>query len=183
MAVVFAAAIFRTTSYTAAIGFIFIPHNVVPFGALFYLFGYCLRDLGDWIKGRNKPLSMWASLRALFVVLLTLGADSFAQPAQAAMQASAVVICVVDAAQTEDVLFGPGGAAEVMQSASAVMLCPTIGPHDTERLAIRLAQRGLHAIDAPMSGGPARVVSPCPLEHLDQNSALSKMRQAARVRR
>lgn len=90
--------------------------------------------------------------------LQALGADSFAQPAQAAMQASAVVICVVDAAQTEDVLFGPGGAAEVMQSASAVMLCPTIGPHDTERLAIRLAQRGLHAIDAPMSGGPARAL-------------------------
>ncbi len=88
--------------------------------------------------------------------LQALGANSFVQPAQAAKEASAVVICVVDATQTEEVLFGPGGAVEVMQSAGAVMLCPTIGPHDTEGLAIRLVQRGLHAIDAPMSGGPAR---------------------------
>lgn len=74
MAVVFAAAIFRSTSSTAAIGLIFIPLYVLPFGALFYLFGYCLRDLGDWIKGRNKPLSMWARLRAIIVVMLPLGA-------------------------------------------------------------------------------------------------------------
>jgi len=37
-----------------------------------------------------------------------------------------------------------------------VLLCPTIAPDDTERFALRLAERGIDCIDAPMSGGPAR---------------------------
>jgi L-threonate 2-dehydrogenase len=36
------------------------------------------------------------------------------------------------------------------------MLCPTMAPHDVERIAAKLAERSLHTIDAPMSGGPAR---------------------------
>jgi 3-hydroxyisobutyrate dehydrogenase len=67
-----------------------------------------------------------------------------------------VVVAVVDAAQTEAVLFGPDGAAAAMQPGGAVMLCPTIAPGDTERLAAHLHALGLDCIDAPMSGGPAR---------------------------
>ena len=37
-----------------------------------------------------------------------------------------------------------------------VMLCPTLAPVDVERFAQDLASQGLHTIDAPMSGGPAR---------------------------
>ncbi|MEN9397139.1 MAG: hypothetical protein RLZ81_1669, partial [Pseudomonadota bacterium] len=88
--------------------------------------------------------------------LQPLGALACAQPAMAAAGACAVVVCVVDAAQTQSVLFGVGGVAEVLRSGQAVMLCPTIGPPDTERFAGLLAQRGVDTIDAPMSGGPAR---------------------------
>jgi putative dehydrogenase len=88
--------------------------------------------------------------------LVQLGAAAAPTPAQAAAGAQALVVCVVDAAQTDDVLFGPQGAAGALQSGAAVLLCPTIGPHDVERIAGRLAHAGLAAIDAPMSGGPAR---------------------------
>ena len=37
-----------------------------------------------------------------------------------------------------------------------MLLCPTIAPADVEATAAMLAQRGIHCIDAPMSGGPAR---------------------------
>lgn len=74
MAIVFVAAISRSTSSTAAIGFLFIPVNVLPFGAVFYLFGYCLPDLLDWIKGRNAPLGIPAKLRVIVVIVLTLWA-------------------------------------------------------------------------------------------------------------
>lgn len=88
--------------------------------------------------------------------LRRLGAVVHGTPAQAVRQASAAIVCVVDAAQADDVLFGPDGAAAVMQPGQAVMLCPTLAPQDTERLAARLAGQGLAALDAPMSGGPAR---------------------------
>jgi putative dehydrogenase len=84
------------------------------------------------------------------------GAESAATPAEAAASASALIVCVVDAAQTEEVLFGPGGCAAVLGAGQAVLLCPTIAPADVERFAARLAERGIDAIDAPMSGGPAR---------------------------
>jgi len=72
-----------------------------------------------------------------------------------AINSEVVVVCVVDAAQTEEVLFGPDGVAAAMRPGQAVLLCPTIAPGDVERFAARLAALGLHAIDAPMSGGPA----------------------------
>jgi 3-hydroxyisobutyrate dehydrogenase-like beta-hydroxyacid dehydrogenase len=63
---------------------------------------------------------------------------------------------VVDAAQSDAVLFGENGAAAALRPGQAVMLCPTIAPQDTEALAARLAQRDIGCIDAPISGGPAR---------------------------
>ena len=76
--------------------------------------------------------------------------------AQTATELIAVIVCVVDAAQTEDVLFGAHGLAHSLPSGQTVILCPTILPQDVESFASRLAESGIHTIDAPMSGGPAR---------------------------
>ena len=84
------------------------------------------------------------------------GAVARSTPAQCAMDVAALIVCVVDALQTEDVLFGAAGAAAALGAGQAVLLCPTIAPADVEALAQGLAQRGIAAIDAPMSGGPAR---------------------------
>jgi 3-hydroxyisobutyrate dehydrogenase len=84
------------------------------------------------------------------------GAQVRHTPAQCASGVSALIVCVVDGAQVETVLFGPGGAASVLQPGQDVLLCPTIAPQDTERFAARLLQQGVATIDAPMSGGPAR---------------------------
>jgi putative dehydrogenase len=84
------------------------------------------------------------------------GARAAASPRAAAEGAQALIVSVVDAAQAHEVLFGPLGAAAALERGRAVLLCPTIAPEDVERLAGRLAQEGLAAIDAPMSGGPER---------------------------
>jgi len=88
--------------------------------------------------------------------LAPFGAVAHDQPVQAAMECIATVVCVVDAAQCEQVLFGPQGVAAAVPSGHTVLLCPTIAPQDTEALARRLAERGIATLDAPMSGGPAR---------------------------
>ncbi len=69
---------------------------------------------------------------------------------------SATIVCVVNAAQVHEALFGADGAAQHMPAGHCVLLCPTIGPADVQATAQRLAQQGVHCIDAPMSGGPAR---------------------------
>ena len=88
--------------------------------------------------------------------LESFGAISSAIGPQLAIKSEAVIVCVVDAAQTEDVLFGPQGVLAGLRPGCTVLLCPTIAPADVERFAGRLAEHGVHAIDAPMSGGPAR---------------------------
>lgn len=95
-------------------------------------------------------------VRAKVDALVALGATAAGTPAAAAEGADALIVAVVDAAQAEEVLFGPGGAAAALVPGRPVLLCPTIAPADVERLARRLEQAGLAAIDAPMSGGPAR---------------------------
>ena len=88
--------------------------------------------------------------------LVPMGAVACASPAQAALGAVAVIVCVVDASQCEAVLFDAQGLASVMQPGQVVLLCPTLAPQDVESFAQRLVERGHSLLDAPMSGGPIR---------------------------
>jgi L-threonate 2-dehydrogenase len=87
---------------------------------------------------------------------VAIGATRCSTARELAARCDCVIVVVVDAAQTEAVLFGADGVASVQPAPGCVMLCPTIAPADTERFASRLAERGIACIDAPMSGGPAR---------------------------
>lgn len=88
--------------------------------------------------------------------------DSAMQAAQSLAPQGVLLVAVVDAEQTEAVLWGQGGqgvgggAAAHLQPGQTVMLCPTLGPGTVQLQAERLAQRGVDCIDAPMSGGPVR---------------------------
>ncbi len=88
--------------------------------------------------------------------LVSKGAAALSEPAQAAINSVAYVVCVVDAVQTEKVLFGAHGLHHMLQAGHTVILCPTIAPQDVESFTDRLAGMGVHTVDAPMSGGPAR---------------------------
>ena len=92
-------------------------------------------------------------------LLAQKGAVVHAHPADTASHVSLLIVCVVDGVQTQEVLFGLNGAAQHMQAGQTVMLCPTIAPEDVELCARTLAAMGICALDAPMSGGPARANS------------------------
>ena len=77
-------------------------------------------------------------------------------PAAAARDATCVVAVVVNAAQTEEVLFGAGGCAATMPEGGVFVSCATMAPEQARRLGARLEETGRHFLDAPMSGGAAR---------------------------
>ena len=108
-----------------------------------------LRDLGREVHVRDID-------PAREVLAVDAGARIAATPAALAARCDAVVIAVVDAAQSEEVLFGADGAAASLRPGACVLLCPTIAPARAEAIAARLAKLLVDAIDAPMSGGPAR---------------------------
>ncbi|MGX1291497.1 L-threonate dehydrogenase [Bradyrhizobium ottawaense] len=77
-------------------------------------------------------------------------------PAEAAKSADIVVSVVVNAAQTEAVLFGKDGAAETMPEGSVFVSSATMDPDVARRLAKQLEATGRHYLDAPISGGAQR---------------------------
>jgi L-threonate 2-dehydrogenase len=88
--------------------------------------------------------------------LTVLGGRKAASPAQAAEGAGVVVSVVVNAAQTEAVLFGPEGCAETMPEGAVFLSCATMAPDVARGLASRLEKLGRHYLDAPISGGAKR---------------------------
>ena len=79
-----------------------------------------------------------------------------ATPADAARDADVVVAVVVNADQTEAVLFGENGCAGSMKPGAVFVSSATMAPDRARSLGARLEATGRHYLDAPMSGGAAR---------------------------
>ena len=87
------------------------------------------------------------------------GGTACAHPADVAAACEVLVSVVVNAAQTESVLFGEHGAAAAMKPGSVFVMCSTVDPGWSVALEARLAERGLLYLDAPISGGAAKAAS------------------------
>jgi L-threonate 2-dehydrogenase len=117
-------------------------------------------NMGLGVARRLRELGLPVGVRDIDPARASLaaagGCTVAASPAVLAAGSDLLVVVVVDAAQVRDVLFGPAGAAPALAAGSGVLLCPTISPADVESLAAQLANTGIDALDAPMSGGPVR---------------------------
>ena len=87
------------------------------------------------------------------------GGVAAGSPAELAAACDVVVSVVVNAAQTESVLFGPSGCAAAMKPGSVFVMCSTVEPSWSVALEKRLNDMGLLYIDAPISGGAAKAAS------------------------
>jgi L-threonate 2-dehydrogenase len=87
------------------------------------------------------------------------GGTACSTPADAAAAADIVVSVVINATQTESVLFGESGAARAMRKGSLFVMCSTVDPNWSIELEQRLADLGLLYLDAPISGGAAKAAT------------------------
>ena len=87
------------------------------------------------------------------------GGVACATPSAVAAACEVVVGVVVNAAQTESVLFGEGGAAAAMRPGSLFVMCSTVDPNWSIGIERRLEALGLLYLDAPISGGAAKAAS------------------------
>jgi putative dehydrogenase len=87
------------------------------------------------------------------------GGVACTSPAELARACPIVVSVVVNATQTEAVLFGESGAAAALERGSVFVMCSTVDPGWSIALEERLADLGLLYLDAPISGGAAKAVS------------------------
>ncbi|WP_237214629.1 L-threonate dehydrogenase [Falsiroseomonas oryziterrae] len=93
------------------------------------------------------------SARAEFIAA---GGAACASPAELPQGTEAVLLLVVNAAQTEAALFGEAGCAPRLAPGAVVISSATMSPADARRLAAEAEARGLLYLDAPVSGGAAK---------------------------
>lgn len=72
---------------------------------------------------------------------------------EVAARLDVVVVVVLNAAQTENVLFGADGVVPGLKAGAVVVACATVPPEFARQMARRCAAAGVHYLDAPISGG------------------------------
>ena len=85
--------------------------------------------------------------------LADAGGKAAASPAEAARDAGLLFVMVVNDRQVEEVLFGEDGALATLAPGSTVVLSSTVPAAFVRDLGARLAERSIHLLDAPVSGG------------------------------
>ncbi|GJH14427.1 NAD-binding protein [Caballeronia novacaledonica] len=87
------------------------------------------------------------------------GGIACASPAELGGKCEAVLTVVVNAAQTEAVLFGENGAIDAMKPGTVVLACATVSPQFAADLGKRIGEKGVLLLDAPLSGGAGKANS------------------------
>ncbi len=80
-------------------------------------------------------------------------------PLDVAGRLDAVAVVVLNAAQTEAVLFGDDGIVAHLRAGAVVLACATVPPDFARDMSSRCAEHGVHYLDAPISGGAAKAAS------------------------
>ena len=128
------------------------PIGIVGVGAMGSAIAECLLRKGLGVIARDLvPERVDALVR--------IGAARASSALEIGRRARIVLTVVVDAGQTDAVLFGAGDDAGVVAAAgdgAIVVMCSTVAPAYVARLAERLHDRGVALVDAPISGGPQR---------------------------
>jgi 3-hydroxyisobutyrate dehydrogenase-like beta-hydroxyacid dehydrogenase len=81
------------------------------------------------------------------------GGAAVASPAELPADLEAVVVFVINAAQTEQVLFGEQGCLRRLGKGGVILCCATVAPESARRLGEQIAEAGFLMLDSPVSGG------------------------------
>jgi len=78
---------------------------------------------------------------------------------EAVSRLDAVAIVVLNAVQTETVLFGGDGIVKHLKAGCVVVACATVSPLFAKDMEARCSQFGVHYLDAPISGGSVKAAN------------------------
>lgn len=98
-------------------------------------------------------LTVWNRTAAKIEPLVEAGAQAADSPAALASRCTVVITCVSDTPDVEEVVLGDGGVVHGLAAGSLLIDMSTISPQATQEISRRLAEKGAHMLDAPVSGG------------------------------
>lgn len=101
----------------------------------------------------GHAVTAYSRTRARVDMLVTDGATAAGSAADVARAVEAVITCVPDSPDVEQVMLGPGGVLEGAAAGLLAIDMSTIAPGVARRIATEAASRGVDFLDAPVSGG------------------------------
>jgi 3-hydroxyisobutyrate dehydrogenase len=123
--------------------------GVIGLGSMGLGVAQSLRRAGITTFGCDRRPEQLAALAAA-------GGKPASSPAEVGAASDVVIVLVVNAAQTREVVLGEAGCAARMRPGGVVIASSTVPPAFAEELGERLAAMGLRMLDAPVSGGMHR---------------------------
>ncbi|AJD90231.1 tartronate semialdehyde reductase [Jeotgalibacillus malaysiensis] len=90
--------------------------------------------------------------------LAALGANPATSPAETAEGQDVIFTMLPAHPHVEAVLFGENGVAETVKQGAIVVDMSSISPVYSKQFAAQLAEKGVHFIDAPVSGGEPKAI-------------------------
>jgi L-threonate 2-dehydrogenase len=108
------------------------------------------------LRRKGYEMQVFDVRQAVASAFAAEGGVAHVSPASAASAAQVMISVVVNAKQTEEVLFGENGAAAHLAPGSVFVMCSTVSPSWSIGIEARLNAMGVLYLDAPISGGAAR---------------------------
>jgi 2-hydroxy-3-oxopropionate reductase len=99
------------------------------------------------------PLTVYTRDRRKIEAFVEQGANGANSPREVAERSTVVITMLPDSPEVEEVALGPNGVIEGIQSGSLFIDMSTIDPSVALKLHAAFAERGVEALDAPVSGG------------------------------
>lgn len=98
-------------------------------------------------------VTVWNRTTSRIDELVSEGAKGASSPADLASKCDVIITCVSDTPDVEAVIVGENGVIQGAKSGALVIDMSTISPEATRQIAQKLHEKGVHFLDAPMSGG------------------------------
>ncbi len=111
------------------------------------------RPMASSLLRAGYPVTVYDIDPAPLQALAAEGASIAASAAAAAQGCDLFITMLVDDAQFTATLFEPGNAADSLQAGATVIGMSTMSRNTVQTVAQRLSGRGVHYLDAPVSGG------------------------------
>jgi len=117
------------------------------------------RPMALHLEKAGHALHLWARRPESLAPFAAVNATTHGTPSEVAKHAEVVILMVADAPDVEAVCLGEKGLAAGAAPGLIVVDMSTIAPDAARRIGLRLAERGIEFVDAPVSGGETGAIN------------------------
>lgn len=111
------------------------------------------RGMARNLLNAGFSLTVWNRTADRMAPLVEAGAQAADSPKAVAERSDIIITCVSDTPDVQDVIMGQDGIIDGVKAGALVIDMSTISPQVTREIGAALEDKGIHMLDAPISGG------------------------------